>query len=263
MADSKDITATERAISALVGYSFGAVVVLPFDRVKSLLQVSAYNGPLTWRQMGAVGLARNILAALGLRGLYRGAGPHMLIAPYTVLYYSMYDELLGRGRALTECSAGDPCVGGGHPLVPLAAACVARTAETTVRMPFELLRTIMQTSKGDGVTLASAVRAQLRQPVGQWFRGMTPTLLRDVPFSALYWCGYEYAKTKIRMPDAVGAATSPGFAHAVDSFCSGATAWSNRRLGEAISAHQAASEGLRLPSARASTSGPSELPGRA
>ena len=222
MADSKDITATERAISALVGYSCGAVVVLPFDRVKSLLQVSTSS-----RQMGAVGLARHILATQGLRGLYKGTGPHMLIAPYTVLYYSMYDELLGRGRALTECSSGSggaPCVGGGHPLVPLAAACVARSAETTVRMPFELLRTIMQTSKGDDVTLASAARAQLRQPVGQWFRGMTPTLLRDVPFSALYWCGYEYAKTKIRMPEAVGAATSPGVAHAVQSFCSGATA---------------------------------------
>ena len=109
MADSKDITATERAISALVGYSCGAVVVLPFDRVKSLLQVSTSS-----RQMGAVGLARHILATQGLRGLYKGTGPHMLIAPYTVLYYSMYDELLGRGRALTECSSGSggaPCAG--------------------------------------------------------------------------------------------------------------------------------------------------------
>ena len=220
MADSKDITATERAISALVGYSCGAVVVLPFDRVKSLLQVSTSS-----RQMGALGLARNILATQGIRGLYKGAGPHMLIAPYTVLYYSMYDELLGRGRALTECSSssgGNPCVGGGHPLVPLGAACVARTAETTVRMPFELLRTIMQTSKGDDVTLASCVRALLRQPPSSWFRGIAPTLMRDVPFSAIYWCGYEQAKGSLRLPP--GVVRDDGVRHACESFLSGAAA---------------------------------------
>tara|TARA_B100000780_G_C20905453_1_gene360392 strand:- start:323 stop:475 length:153 start_codon:yes stop_codon:yes gene_type:complete len=34
------VSSLERAVSAFVGYSCGAVVVLPFDRVKSLLQVS-------------------------------------------------------------------------------------------------------------------------------------------------------------------------------------------------------------------------------
>ena len=34
------VSSFERAISAFVGYTAGAVVVLPFDRVKSLLQVS-------------------------------------------------------------------------------------------------------------------------------------------------------------------------------------------------------------------------------
>ena len=33
-----EVTATERAISALVGYTCGAIVVLPFDRLKSLMQ---------------------------------------------------------------------------------------------------------------------------------------------------------------------------------------------------------------------------------
>ena len=33
------VSSSERAVSAFVGYSCGAVVVLPFDRVKSLLQV--------------------------------------------------------------------------------------------------------------------------------------------------------------------------------------------------------------------------------
>ena len=50
------------------------------------------------RAQGALPLAREIWATQGLRGLYMGGGPHMLIAPYTVLYYSMYDELRCRGK---------------------------------------------------------------------------------------------------------------------------------------------------------------------
>jgi hypothetical protein len=47
-----------------------------------------------------------------------GGGPHMLIAPYTVLYYSMYDELRCLGIAATEGRSGP----GGHGLVPLGPA---------------------------------------------------------------------------------------------------------------------------------------------
>ena len=78
-----------------------------------LLQVSPAA-----RAQGALPLAREIWATQGLRGLYMGGGPHMLIAPYTVLYYSMYDELRCRGIAATEARSGP----GGHALVLLGAA---------------------------------------------------------------------------------------------------------------------------------------------
>lgn len=69
------VTAAERAISALVGYTAGAAVVLPFDRVKSLMQVSED----AWRR-GAWATARHLFATSGVAGLYKGGGPHMLIA---------------------------------------------------------------------------------------------------------------------------------------------------------------------------------------
>ena len=117
---SADVSATERAASALFGYTMGAVVALPFDRIKSRMQVSG-----TARRMGAWALAQNLVATQGLSGLYKGATPHMLIAPYTVFYYSMYDELLSRGRAATASSGAN-----GHPLVPLGAAILARRVGT-------------------------------------------------------------------------------------------------------------------------------------
>jgi len=204
------VSSFERAISAFVGYTAGAVVVLPFDRVKSLLQVSS-----TARQQGAVALTRDLLATQGVRGLYKGAGPHMLIAPYTVFYYSLYDELLSRGRAsATEQQRGAA-------LVPLGAALCARTVETTIRMPLELLRTMMQTS-ASSVTLGGCVNALLEQPPRAWFRGIVPTLLRDVPFSGLYWLGYETAKDRVSVPPTW--ITSSGMRKAAESFVSGACA---------------------------------------
>lgn len=118
------LTPTERAVSVLVGYSAGAVVVLPFDRVKSLMQVDAAS-----RRLGALHLARRIVAADGARGLYQGGAAHMLIAPYAILYYLIYDAILTRGRA----ASATPTAPGGHHLVPLAAALVARTAEVRRR----------------------------------------------------------------------------------------------------------------------------------
>lgn len=181
----------ERAISALVGYCTAAAVVLPLDRIKSLMQVSD-----TSRRQGGVGVARTLLTQQGFRGLFKGGSVHLMIAPYAVLYYSLYDEILTRGRAATATS-NEPS---GHPLVPLGAALCARTFETTIRMPLEVLRTVMQTSDGT-TTLFSTLQLLKNQPLSMWFRGMVPTLLRDVPFSAIYWICYEQAKERIHILD--------------------------------------------------------------
>lgn len=169
---------------------------------------------LTHRR-GALDLARSIIASQGVVGLYKGGMPHMLIAPFTVLYYSMYDEFLVRGRGMT------PVGSSAHELVPLGAAVCARTLETLVRMPLELVRTMMQTSEAS-VTLGSCLRAQFSQPPHAWWRGTLPTLLRDVPFSAFYWLGYEQAKSRVRIPE--GTVPSSSLRAALESFASGAGA---------------------------------------
>lgn len=85
-------------------------------------------------------------------------------------------------------------------MAPLVAAVAARTLETTLRMPMELLRTQMQASEAS-LSLRQAVNAQLQQPPHLWWRGYVPTLLRDVPFSALYWLTYERAKAKMEISE--------------------------------------------------------------
>ena len=193
------VSAAERAFAALVGYTAGAAVVLPFDRVKSLLQVSALS-----RRQGAVGVAKQLFQAHGMGGLYQGGTAHMLIAPYTVFYYSLYDEILAHGRRATSETHGVS----GHPLTPLFAALVARSVETVARQPLELVRTLMQSSN-TSITISESWHALRGQPLHCWFRGMTPTLLRDVPFSGTYWLFYETAKQRVRIPEeAVRSATA-------------------------------------------------------
>lgn len=179
---SNDVSAGERAISALVGYFFGGLVVLPFDRLKVSMQASAQSGV----GVSAVARLRAIVQQSGVRGLYQGGMAHFMIAPYTVLYYSTYDELL-------------KLEGGNNPLAPLGAAILARTVETYVRMPLELIRTQMQAAEGS-MSIATCARALRAQPFHLWFRGTVPTLLRDVPFSAIYWFSYEHAMRRTEIP---------------------------------------------------------------
>lgn len=195
----RDISSSERAISALAGYCMGSFVVVPFDRVKTLMQAAPGASPT------AMKVWRGVFASAGVRGLYRGLDTQLLIAPYTVLYYTIYDEF----RRLS----------GDHRLAPLGAAICARSVEVTLRMPLELLRTQLQAAP-EHVTLLGILRAQRHQPLASWMQGYSPTMIRDVPFSAIYWFGYEEAK--LAVPERLF--ENPGINTLVHSFACGGVA---------------------------------------
>lgn len=86
-------------------------------------------------------------------------------------------------------------------LVPLTAGITARTLITSIASPLELIRTNLQStplSPSTPHTLRSTLTsigalARTHGPLHLW-RGLGPTLWRDVPFSGLYWAGYETCK---------------------------------------------------------------------
>jgi solute carrier family 25, member 39/40 len=91
-------------------------------------------------------------------------------------------------------------------LVPLTAGVIARTAVSTIMSPLELIRTNLQSTPASPNipnTLNSvliSIQACIReQGVRSLWRGLGPTLWRDVPFSGLYWAGYESMKTHFRL----------------------------------------------------------------
>lgn len=126
----------------------------------------------------------------GLRSLWSGLPPTLVMAvPATVIYFTCYDQL----RDFLRFGLGFQ---GSH--VPLVAGALARLGAVSVISPLELVRTKMQSQRLSYRELTVCIRSAVAQDglLSLW-RGWGPTVLRDVPFSALYWFNYELVKAEL------------------------------------------------------------------
>uniref|UniRef100_A0A671K1P4 Mitochondrial glutathione transporter SLC25A39 n=1 Tax=Sinocyclocheilus anshuiensis TaxID=1608454 RepID=A0A671K1P4_9TELE len=113
----------------------------------------------------------------------------VMAVPATVIYFTCYDQL----RDFLNYGMGYQ---GDH--IPLIAGGLARLGAVSVISPLELVRTMMQSRKLPYSELMVCIRSAVAQD--GWFslwRGWGPTVLRDVPFSALYWFNYELVKAQL------------------------------------------------------------------
>jgi solute carrier family 25, member 39/40 len=116
-----------------------------------------------------------------------------MAVPANVIYFVGYDTLR------TSLPSSIPST-----LAPLIAGMSARTFAVAAISPLELFRTRLQAyhptenassfrSVLDGIS--SLVR---EQGLRSLWRGLELTLWRDVPFSGIYWTGYEYLRRKFK-----------------------------------------------------------------
>lgn len=126
----------------------------------------------------------------GVLSLWSGLSPTLILAvPATVVYFVSYEQLRTR---LNDRF----CKGVKQPAwIPLASGCTARLWAATVVSPLELIRTKMQSKKLSYFEMHQALQSLLQYHGwrGLW-KGLGPTLLRDVPFSGIYWVSYEQIK---------------------------------------------------------------------
>ncbi|KAI0735228.1 mitochondrial carrier [Earliella scabrosa] len=149
----------------------------------------------TERVNGFYDAVKHVWRAEGLAGLWKGAGTSLLIGmPSSTCYMLTYDHLLN--VALPPLLPAS--------VVPLSAGIIARTTITSLMSPLELVRTNLQStppSPDHPHTLRSVLSSirSLAQSKGCHYlwRGLGPTLWRDVPFSGLYWAGYEACKHRL------------------------------------------------------------------
>lgn len=144
----------------------------------------------------------------GIRGLWSGLTPALVMAvPSTVVYFTAYDELK-RVLEGEGASGGPPSA-----VTPLVAGIVGRTLTATVVSPLELLRTraMYAPEAGSGARpglLRTASRLVAADGFTSLWRGLSATLWRDVPFSGLYWFGYETLRARFTALAAASSSSS-------------------------------------------------------
>ncbi|KAJ1030841.1 hypothetical protein NDA18_002071 [Ustilago nuda] len=194
---------------------------------RELRAAASKQGRLTGLWDGVIKVGR----AEGIRGLWRGLAPTlMMTVPGQVTYMSCYDffrshllagevkaevqaafaetpELNGRGLPLAGKTPSWSAITAQSLYASLLAGALARGISATLVTPLELIRTRLQASSRSQASLTSILRGlwveirttSLRSgggPLILW-RGLTPTLWRDVPFSAIYFAGYEAGKRSL------------------------------------------------------------------
>ncbi|RHY39729.1 hypothetical protein DYB30_010165 [Aphanomyces astaci] len=166
---------------------------------------------------GTMHALSHIVRSEGIGALYAGLPPTLLIAvPSTVLYFTSYDLLLAAAKRKYPDHAD---------AVPFVSGSLARCVAATVVSPIELIRIRMQAAPNAGSFAAVIQRSIAGGFVALW-RGLVPTLARDVPFSAMYWGIFELLKKHLAALPALQATDNPAQTQLGIAFVAGATSGS-------------------------------------
>jgi len=186
----------DKIVASSVGASLTALVVTPFDVVKARLQaqVNVKGQILLPSQFSnSLDAAVKIAKMEGLSNLWRGLGTTLILTvPATAIYFTTYEALKGKlERDMKWSSVTSPAIAGTS----------ARIITVTISSPIELVRTYLQATSSTTVAnigLIPTLRAVVKNGgIMSLWSGLTPTIWRDAPFSAIYWSSYEYFKRSI------------------------------------------------------------------
>lgn len=139
---------------------------------------------------------RKIARNEGVTTLWRGLSPTLAMTiPANIIYFTGYDWLRHNPKSPFSKLSPD--------YAPLVGGAAARILAAVSVSPIELFRTRMQAAPRTTTTshLVETFRG-VREMVNlsgytSLWRGLTLTLWRDVPFSGLYWWGYETIRAKL------------------------------------------------------------------
>jgi solute carrier family 25, member 39/40 len=145
---------------------------------------------------------RKIARNEGPLTLWRGLSPTLVMAiPANVIYFAGYDWLrYSRQSPFVQMPVSET-------YLPLLAGSSARVLAAIAVNPIEMFRTRMQaasatTDSSPGGHITKTFQG-VKEMIGirgyrSLWTGLTLTLWRDVPFSAIYWWGYESGRQYLR-----------------------------------------------------------------
>ena len=141
---------------------------------------------------GSIDAALKISRKEGFSALWNGVTPTLaMIVPSAVMYFTMFDKLKEVGREKVSARY--------HPFVPSLAGITARCLNISVFSPIELVRTKAQSEHMlDYRKLKSAIRGHIAtNGVRSLWYGAKSQLLRDLPFTVVYWFLQDAVKVKL------------------------------------------------------------------
>eukprot|EP00033_Pygsuia_biforma_P003729 GCRY01004086.1.p1 GENE.GCRY01004086.1~~GCRY01004086.1.p1 ORF type:complete len:314 (-),score=57.52 GCRY01004086.1:134-1075(-) len=181
-----------QAFSGVLGSMTCGAVLVPLDVIKTRLQSQLFREDVhTSFQM-----FRHILKTQSVHGLWKGLLPTVSIAaPSSAMFFVLYEGLKNRLGVYFDEGSSTPAA---------TAGVLARVVNVAVGTPLEMVRTCViarPTSQGFVDEFRFTVH---HSGVASLWRGCMPTLLRDVPFSAMYWGLLEGFKqvAQSSLPDA-------------------------------------------------------------
>jgi len=180
-------TAARRFLAGALSASLTAVFTQPLELTKTLQQSHEGRGGLS-----ALAAARGAMArGGGLAGLWVGLGPSLLRVS------------LGAGLYFASLSAALDALGPARAAAPGAAFCAAaaaRCAALVALSPVSVVKVRMEagTLPRGLSTLRAAAHVARSEGAASLFTGLVPTILRDAPYSGLYFSLYSALRRALR-----------------------------------------------------------------
>ncbi|KAF9531941.1 mitochondrial carrier domain-containing protein [Crepidotus variabilis] len=172
--------------------SIGATAVYPIDMVKTRMQNqrSTVVGQLLYKN--SIDCAKKIFRNEGFLGFYRGLGPQLVgVAPEKAIKLTVNDLI--RSRAM------DPETGRIKIYWELVAGATAGGSQVVFTNPLEIVKIRLQvqgeTAKVGGAKPKGAIHIVRQLGILGLYKGSSACLLRDIPFSAIYFTAYSHLKS--------------------------------------------------------------------
>ncbi|KAF8808133.1 mitochondrial carrier [Phlegmacium glaucopus] len=172
--------------------SIGATIVYPIDMGSMQNQRSTVVGQMLYKN--SIDCAKKIFRNEGFLGFYRGLGPQLVgVAPEKAIKLTVND--LVRSRAM------DPETGRIKVIWELAAGAMAGGSQVVFTNPLEIVKIRLQiqgeAAKVEGAIPKGAIHIIRQLGILGLYKGATACLLRDIPFSAIYFTAYSHLKSDV------------------------------------------------------------------
>ncbi|KAJ2479462.1 mitochondrial aspartate-glutamate transporter agc1 [Coemansia sp. RSA 2320] len=186
------------AIGAVAG-GIGAAAVYPIDLVKTRMQNqrSAVVGEMLYKN--SVDCFRKVVRNEGVLGLYRGLGPQLVgVAPEKAIKLTVNDFMRSRltSKDTGKIAFASEVIAGGT-----AGACqvIFTNPLEIVKIRLQVQGELLKDALGTATPIARRSALTIVKELGLLglYKGASACLLRDIPFSAIYFSCYSHIKSDI------------------------------------------------------------------